>query len=71
MATLEKTTSPDLLLSMMLHGREYPFGQFGSDVLAVPPFSLLPISSLLTVGGRVSDLVTERLNPMQELFSNS
>jgi len=39
---------PVLLFSVMSYGMEYPFGQFGSAVLAVSPPSFLCIPSLLT-----------------------
>ena len=39
-----------LLLSMTSHGLEYPFGQLGSAVPAVPPPSSLCIPSLLAGG---------------------
>ena len=41
-----------LLLSMMLHGIQYPFGQFGSAVSAVSPRILLHTPSLLAFGWR-------------------
>ena len=38
---------PVYILGMTSHGMEYPFGQFGSAVLAVSPPSFLCPSSLL------------------------
>jgi len=38
------------LLSMTSHSMKYPFGQFGSVLLATSPPSLLPTSSLLAFG---------------------
>lgn len=37
-----------LLLNMVLHSIEYPFGQFGSAVLALSPYCLFP--SYMTTG---------------------
>lgn len=39
---------PSLLLNVMSCGMEYPFGQYGSVVLAVSPPHLLPTSNPLT-----------------------
>ena len=40
---------PVYILGMMSHGTEYPFGQFGSAILAVSPPNFLCSSSLLAV----------------------
>ena len=44
-----------LLLSVMLYGMEYSFGQFGSSVVPVSPPSLLPTPSLFMDGGGRDD----------------
>lgn len=45
-----QNSSPVLLLSMAVYGREYPFHRFRSAALAVLPPSLLSAPSLLTMG---------------------
>lgn len=51
-------TLPSLLLSVMLHGTKYCFGQFGSTDPAVSPPSLLPTSTLFT---RAAEWETENI----------
>ncbi|GAB0203719.1 mitochondrial enolase superfamily member 1 [Grus japonensis] len=45
-----------LLPSMRSYGMEYPFGQFGSAVLAVSPPKILPTPNLLAFGGEGGDV---------------
>ena len=58
-----------LLLSVLSHGMEYPFGQLESAVLAVSPPSFLCTPSLLTWSGSMR----RRKGPeaVQALLSNS
>ena len=46
---------PVYILGMMSYGTEYPFGQFGSAVLAVSPPSFLGPSSLLAGWAREAE----------------
>ena len=46
---------PVYILGMMIHGMGYPFGQFGSAVLAVSPPNFLCPSSLLAGWARKAE----------------
>ena len=70
MATSPKKLSPQfLVLSMMLYGMEYLFGQFRSAILVAFPPNVLPTPSLIAKGvGRVEE--REGLDTVQVLISN-